>query len=116
MFIGISRLQQELTLSRMGRSRSVSIILAYLMESQNIDYYKAYDFVQKRRDNINPNAGFVQQLLVWNTIKHDWKSSETYPEYRYWRMANDACIVARTSRTVTHKTDVQKTIVNETDV
>jgi protein-tyrosine phosphatase len=79
----------------MGRSRSVSIILAYLMKYQNLNYHEAREFVQTRRGDINPNAGFVQQLQVWDQIKDNWEDREAGSAYRYWRMAHDAGIIAR---------------------
>ena len=45
-----------------GVSRSVSIVVAYLMNEKNMSYEKAIDYVRKRRPIANPNPSFVQQL------------------------------------------------------
>lgn len=45
-----------------GVSRSVSIVVAYLMKEKNMSYIKAIDYVRKRRPVANPNYSFVQQL------------------------------------------------------
>lgn len=45
-----------------GVSRSVSIVVAYLMREKNMSYDKAIDYVRKRRPVANPNRSFVQQL------------------------------------------------------
>lgn len=46
----------------MGISRSVGIVVAYLMKEKNMSYGKAIDYVRKRRPIANPNYSFVQQL------------------------------------------------------
>ena len=45
-----------------GVSRSASIVINYLMHSQNMSYTEAYDYVKDKRPIINPNSGFVNQL------------------------------------------------------
>jgi protein-tyrosine phosphatase len=45
-----------------GISRSVSIVVAYLMKENNMSYISAIDYVKKRRSIANPNYSFVQQL------------------------------------------------------
>mgnify|MGYP006112903007 CR=1 FL=1 len=45
-----------------GISRSVSIVVVYLMKEKNVSYEKAIDYVRKRRPIANPNYSFVQQL------------------------------------------------------
>jgi protein-tyrosine phosphatase len=82
----------------MGRSRSVAIVVAYLMKKKQIDFEKARDLIRNKGREININVGFRQQLLIWDLIKEDWDNRETYAEYRYWRMANDAGIISRILR------------------
>ncbi|PKK64388.1 hypothetical protein RhiirC2_634381, partial [Rhizophagus irregularis] len=45
-----------------GISRSTSIVIAYLMNSQKIHYNQAFNLVKEKRPNVKPNQGFVEQL------------------------------------------------------
>ena len=45
----------------MGRSRSASIVIAYLMRVNSWTYDEGFHFVQSKR-KIGPNKGFVEQL------------------------------------------------------
>lgn len=47
-----------------GMSRSPTFVIAYVMETFNIDASQAYHFVQSKRLCINPNDGFKSQLKV----------------------------------------------------
>jgi len=46
----------------MGVSRSPSIVVAYLMKSQNMCYERAVQHVRKYRSCVRPNSGFEDQL------------------------------------------------------
>ena len=46
-----------------GMSRSVTIILAYLMKYYDHSLESAYDFVKQRKGDIAPNFSFMGQLL-----------------------------------------------------
>lgn len=50
----------------MGKSRSVTIILAYLITHQNFTLNEAYVHVKNVR-NINPNLGFIKQLISYES-------------------------------------------------
>jgi len=45
-----------------GMSRSASIVIYYLMRSQNLTYADAYALCKSKRKCIGPNTSFVQQL------------------------------------------------------
>lgn len=45
-----------------GISRSASIVIAYLMHSQEISYETAFEKCRQKRGVIEPNPGFVEQL------------------------------------------------------
>lgn len=45
-----------------GISRSVTVMLAYLMAHQQLSLNEAYNMVWKRKANIEPNFHFMQQL------------------------------------------------------
>ena len=47
-----------------GKSRSSSFVIAYLMYKKKWRYKKAYDYVKKRRNFIEPNIGFKKQLQL----------------------------------------------------
>lgn len=95
-FIGIFIVKSTKFGSQMGISRSVAIIIAYLMSYRNLSFEDARLLVRNYRQNINPNHGFVQQLHVWNAIKDDWENRESSPEYRHWRTAFRAKVVTST--------------------
>ncbi|XP_060073022.1 dual specificity protein phosphatase 1-like [Ylistrum balloti] len=46
-----------------GISRSATICLAYIMQSQCLSLDEAFEFVKSRRSVISPNISFLQQLL-----------------------------------------------------
>ncbi len=48
----------------MGRSRSVAIVVAFLMKARRMRYTQALEHVQMRRMCASPNRGFRRQLLV----------------------------------------------------
>lgn len=45
-----------------GKSRSVTIVISYLMRKHGMTFSEAYKFVKSRRPVAGPNAGFVSQL------------------------------------------------------
>ncbi len=45
-----------------GMSRSSTIIIAYLIKSQKMNFDKALELLKTKREKVNPNAGFVEQL------------------------------------------------------
>jgi protein-tyrosine phosphatase len=47
----------------MGVSRSSSIIIGYLIMNKGMTYKQAFDLVKSKRVWIDPNIGFVNQLL-----------------------------------------------------
>lgn len=49
----------------LGVSRSSSVVLAYLMKSQQISLEKALQFLKSRRSCARPNIGFLTQLSQW---------------------------------------------------
>lgn len=49
-----------------GISRSPAIVIGYLIKTEGMDYEAAWAFVKKRRALINPNKGFVSQLVDYH--------------------------------------------------
>lgn len=48
-----------------GVSRSVSMVIAYLIKKDGMSYNEAYQFLKSKRGQIEPNKGFKKQLLVY---------------------------------------------------
>jgi len=48
-----------------GRSRSASIILAYLMKYKQMSLREAFYYLRSRRPIIGPNFGFIKQLIEY---------------------------------------------------
>ena len=46
-----------------GKSRSITLSLAYLMHHRDWTLREALDFVQRAKPAASPNAGFMMQLL-----------------------------------------------------
>jgi len=65
-----------------GRSRSASVVVAHLMQSQNLDVDAALKLVQQQRPHTQPNSGFMHQLR-----RRAWDSS-TPPSKRMCSVRN----------------------------
>jgi protein-tyrosine phosphatase len=67
---------------RAGKSRSVTLILAYLIKTHRWPLKKAYDFVLDKRKGISPNLGFMAEvcpslrLLLLSNLS-DWLTSRS---------------------------------------
>ncbi|PKI64917.1 hypothetical protein CRG98_014713 [Punica granatum] len=46
----------------MGRSRSVSVVVAYLMKKHGMSLSQAMEHVKSKRPQASPNSGFLSQL------------------------------------------------------
>jgi protein-tyrosine phosphatase len=46
----------------MGKSRSATLVIAYLMKTLKMKFLEAYEHVKKARKIIFPNFGFLKQL------------------------------------------------------
>ena len=49
-----------------GVSRSVSVVIAYLIFKEKMNYDEAYEFVKSHRGIASPNIGFVIQLMLFH--------------------------------------------------
>jgi hypothetical protein len=59
----IDRNEAVLVFCRAGVSRSATIVIYYLMKKYNLSYEDCLKFVKSKRKQIQPNDGFVEQLL-----------------------------------------------------
>jgi protein-tyrosine phosphatase len=58
---------------QMGVSRSTTIVAAYLMKKLDISAQQALHYISRERPQINPNAGFRQQLLDYEReLRNAW--------------------------------------------
>ena len=48
-----------------GKSRSATCIIAYLMKEHNMTLEKAIIYTKDKRNIINPNHGFINQLMIF---------------------------------------------------
>eukprot|EP00249_Psilotum_nudum_P014886 c25051_g1_i1 orf=467-1063(-) len=55
-----------------GRSRSVTVVLAYLMKTHNMNLLQALELVKSKRPEAAPNPGFMSQLREYeHTLRGD---------------------------------------------
>ena len=62
-----------------GISRSVTVILAYLIQHMSYSLEQAYDFVKSKKSNIQPNFSFMGQLLDFERSKSPDSGIEISP-------------------------------------
>ncbi|RKF64909.1 Tyrosine-protein phosphatase yvh1 [Erysiphe neolycopersici] len=68
----------------MGISRSVTIVLAYLLrENVTLEVSDALSLVQRARPKAHPNDGFIAQLKLYKEMECP-KNIETHPKYLSW--------------------------------
>jgi len=65
-----------------GRSRSATVVIAYLMRAHRWSLSKALEHVSGKR-RIKPYDNFMEQLRVWEAVGYDiWQADRTpKPEY-----------------------------------
>jgi dual specificity phosphatase 12 len=67
----------------MGKSRSATVVIAYLMQEHNISPSEALSHVRQARSICEPNDGFMQQLELYSEMKTPENVEET-PAYQRW--------------------------------
>ncbi|GAA5963461.1 hypothetical protein JCM21900_004651 [Sporobolomyces salmonicolor] len=83
---------------RAGKSRSVTVVLAYLVYRNHWSLKRAYSYVADRREGISPNLGFMAELMAFEERHHGIKShgvlgfktgfmpdSDAHPTHRFQR-------------------------------
>ncbi|KAJ7859183.1 protein-tyrosine phosphatase-like protein [Mycena olivaceomarginata] len=64
--------------------RSAAVVAAYLMWSHRISATKALDNIRRARDQIWPNAGFQEQLVLFELCQYQPSPSDgIYQSWRY---------------------------------
>ncbi|KAJ7598098.1 protein-tyrosine phosphatase-like protein [Mycena floridula] len=70
-----------------GISRSAAVIAAYVMWARRMNATQALDFVRSIRDTIWPNAGFQEQLVLYELCQY--QPSPYNDIYANWRTRLD---------------------------
>ena len=74
-----------------GISRSVGVVIGFVMEEMRLDYDTALRYVRSNRSKAQPNSGFQKQLELWWQLRyniHDEEGKEK-PEYLAWKTENE---------------------------
>ena len=50
---------------KVGKSRSASIVITYLMNRFGLNFDSALNFVVSKRPIVNPNRGFAEQIAAY---------------------------------------------------
>nr|GAT49055.1 MAP kinase phosphatase 2 [Mycena chlorophos] len=66
-----------------GISRSAAVVAAYLMWTQRLNATRALETIRRARDQIWPNAGFQEQLVLFELCQY--APSPMNGIYRSWR-------------------------------
>ena len=53
-----------------GKSRSATCIIGYLIDEYKMTLEKSIRYTKERRNIINPNNGFIKQLMIYENEKH----------------------------------------------
>lgn len=56
-----------------GVSRAAAIVIGFLMNSEEISFTNAFSWVKNARPSICPNAGFIEQLCIYQGDKENIK-------------------------------------------
>lgn len=71
------------SLSAMGKSRSATCVIAYLMQKYSITPSEALASVQEARSIVEPNQGFMEQLELYAQMQTPPNVEDT-PAYQRW--------------------------------
>ena len=77
-----------------GSSRSATIIIAYLMWKNQLDYVESSNILQKIRPIVYPNYGFVRQLQMFEKLLKKNKyniSNINFEKIKYPRIIEECC-------------------------
>ncbi|PVH93101.1 phosphatases II [Periconia macrospinosa] len=69
----------------MGKSRSATLIIAYLMWKFKIGWKEALEQVCEGRPVCDPNVGFKEQLAVWASMLECSEEQERWRVYEKWK-------------------------------
>lgn len=65
-----------------GISRSVAIIIVYLMKSYKLNYQQALHAIKRKKNDVEPNEGFIKQIEIFEKMKFKLdKSNDDYKQF-----------------------------------
>ncbi|XP_074545077.1 dual specificity protein phosphatase 12 [Halichoeres trimaculatus] len=71
-----------------GRSRSATIIIAFLMKRHHLSFTDAYNKLKSVKKDVQVNSGFEEQLCLYETMKCEVDiSSPLYKQYRLTKLS-----------------------------
>ena len=53
-----------------GKSRSATCVIGYLINEYNMTLEESFKYTKERRNIINPNNGFIKQLIIYENEKY----------------------------------------------
>lgn len=56
----------------MGRSRSATCVIMYIMKRFGVAFEDAFEYVKRRREVVDPNEGFLRQLRAFEAKRMDF--------------------------------------------
>ena len=77
-----------------GASRSATIVIAYIMWKNQLEFIEAIQYIKKIRPIINPNYGFIRQLQIFEELLKKNKyniHSINFKEVKYPRLFQECC-------------------------
>lgn len=67
----------------MGKSRSATVLAAYLMKTRQLDAEAAVALIRKARSFVEPNIGFMEQLEIYHRMDYT-VDLDAHPIYQRW--------------------------------
>ena len=77
-----------------GASRSATIVIAYIMWKNQLEFLEAIEYIKRIRPIINPNYGFIRQLKMFEELLKKNKyniHTINFKEVKYPRVFEDCC-------------------------
>ena len=100
-------------LSAMGKSRSATVLSAYLMQTRNLDAEAAIALIRETRSFVEPNPGFMEQLELYHKMQFA-EDLDAHPAYQRWLYQKDLEINTAAGRAPNrvHFRDAEKAVAD----
>lgn len=91
-----------------GISRSAAVVMAHLMRAEGLTLRRAFRAVKLRRRAVEPNPGFLRQLLEWEAHlrRHDGLRPSVDPDLGWPQLPDPRAFLGDTRRRVRHRLGV----------
>lgn len=97
---------------RKGKSRSATLVIAYLMSTNSIDYETAFNRLKKIRPTIDPNTGFIEQLEIFERLNYkincNSKVLRRYLSFPEFSNENSVITYFKSIESIESQTDIKK--------